>query len=102
MFSDLPCGLGINFAARQRGELIANIHHGVTAFALAIVDPEAEAHCAGFIPDLSDEAVSLVHAPRRLLIRLSDIFVRASRKVGQKMSFLVGAIATRALRDIRR
>jgi hypothetical protein len=60
---DLASGLGIDVTARQRGELIANLDHRVTTFALAIVDPEAEAHRAGFFPDFGDEAVSLVHVP---------------------------------------
>jgi hypothetical protein len=43
MLPDLARGLGIDFAAWQRGESVADIHHGVTAFALPVVDPEAEA-----------------------------------------------------------
>ena len=33
LFPDLSCRLGIDFPARQRGELVADIHHSVTALA---------------------------------------------------------------------
>jgi hypothetical protein len=65
MLSDLACRFGIDFPARQRGESVADIHHGVTAFALPVVDPKAEAFGAGIIPEFGDEAISLVHLPRR-------------------------------------
>src|SRR3982075_3375979 len=61
----LACRFGIDFPARQRGESVADIHHGVTAFALPVVDPKAEAFGAGIIPEFGDEAISLVHLPRR-------------------------------------
>jgi hypothetical protein len=63
MLSDLSCRLGINFPARQRGEFIADIHHGVTAFALAVIDSKTNTERASLTPDFRDEAVSLVHAP---------------------------------------
>src|ERR1700730_16862042 len=66
LFSDLSRSLGIDFAARQRGEFIADIHHGVTAFALAVINPKTQALRASFVPDLRDEAVSFVHLPRRV------------------------------------
>jgi hypothetical protein len=50
------------FPTRKRGEFIADIHHGVTAFTLPIVDPEAEAFVAGVIPEFGDKSISLVHS----------------------------------------
>jgi hypothetical protein len=54
--SDLSRCLGIDFPARQRGEPVTDIHHGVTAFALAIINPKAET----LTPDFRNEAVSFV------------------------------------------
>ena len=65
MLPDLARGLGIDFRARQRGEFVADIHHRVTAFAFTVIDSKAEADRASLTPDFRDEAVSLVHLPRR-------------------------------------
>jgi hypothetical protein len=61
MLPDLAGGLGIDFPARQRGEFVADIHHGVTTFALAVIDPKAETHRASLSSNLCDEAVSFIH-----------------------------------------
>lgn len=63
MLSDLPRRLGIDFAARQCGELVTDIHHRVATLAFSVVDTEAETERTGLIPDLGNEAVSLVHLP---------------------------------------
>ena len=88
MLSDLACRLGIDFPARQRGEFVADIHHGVTAFALAVINPKTEAHRASLIPDFGDEAVSFVHLPSRgLQMQESDNFVRMSNDSDKKVRF---------------
>jgi hypothetical protein len=63
MLSDLSRRLGVNFSARQRSEFVADIHHGVTAFALAVIDPKTKTYGTGLSPNLRDEAVSFVHLP---------------------------------------
>jgi len=61
MLPDLSCCLWIDFAARQSGEFVADIHHGMTALAFPLVDPEAKALRAGIIPEFGDKSISLVH-----------------------------------------
>jgi hypothetical protein len=78
MLPDLSCCFGINFPARQRGELVADVHHGVTAFALAVIDSKTKTERASLTPDLRNEAVSFVHAAPGFAAQLSDIFVRMS------------------------
>src|SRR5437773_1002811 len=79
--SDLAGRLGIDFPARQRSEFVAHIHHGVTTFALAVIDPKAETHRASLTSNLSDEAVSFIHY--RLVYR----FEYRTNLSGQQVQF---------------
>jgi hypothetical protein len=87
MLSDLSGCLGVDFPARQRGESITDINHGVTAFALSVVDPEAEAFRAGVRSEFGDKSISLIHSPRRSAEPISDNFVRTSMRRAKKPDF---------------
>src|SRR5258708_7961629 len=85
MLSDLSRRLWIDFPARQRGELVANIHHGVTAFTLAVINPKTETHRTSLAPDLPNEAVSFVHRRAEFVETTSDNFVRMSTHSDKKV-----------------
>jgi hypothetical protein len=84
LFSDLSCRLGIDFPARQRGEFFADIHHGVTAFALAVINPKTQAIRASFVPDFRDEAVSFVHRCAEFVETIIGQFCPDVNLFGQK------------------
>jgi hypothetical protein len=75
----LPCGVWINFAARERGELIANIHHGVTAFALEIVDPNRAKLKSIVLTSDARPAVNVAGGKPRLDYRLAIRYLVALR-----------------------